>query len=134
MDNDVRAAESDDAVAVELTRSGHVRENAAKEIIASFIYKTLPQIDQEALSALWNQMYALVTSDPAFGFLGYADYKGADDTKLIIYRFASLDGLRRWTNDPGHMAVKRRGSEFFEWIRTEISTVTSAHTWLPTRT
>ena len=108
-----------------------IHERAPKEIVASFLYKTLPGMDQTALLALWNQMYTLVTSDPAFGFLGYSDYEGADATKLIIYRFSSLDGLRRWSSDPAHGAIKQRGGEFFEWIRTEICTVVVAHLWSP---
>ena len=101
------------------------------QVVARFAYKVRPDINQAELSGLWHAMHDLVRSDPAFGYRGEESYKAEDGTRLIMYHFSSLAGLRLWQRQPEHLAVKRRGGEFFEWIRIEISTVLLSYRWVP---
>lgn len=103
------------------------------EIVLLFTYRLLPDAELETLSELWSAMHTLVLSDSRFGFLGCTGLSAPDGTRITIYRFSSLDGLERFRRHPEHVAVQRRGSEFFEWLRTEICTVVAVHPWTPGR-
>jgi hypothetical protein len=112
-------------------RPGSGGRGPESEVVLLATYKLLPQADTASLSELWSAMHALVTSDPRFGFLGSAAFSADDGTRIVIYRFSSVDGLRQFRRHPEHIAVQRRGSEYFQWLRNEICTVVAVHPWTP---
>lgn len=94
-------------------------------------YKVRPDADREALSHLWNRMHEIVSSDPAYEYLGSRLYGAADGSSLIMYEFGSMDGFERFATEPEHVAVQRRGAEFFEWMRNDVCVLERRDMWTP---
>lgn len=94
-------------------------------------YKVRPNADREALAQLWNRMHEIVSADPAYEFLGSRGYRADDGSSLTVYEFRSLEGLDRFAVEPEHLAIQRRGSEFFEWMRNEVYVLERRDVWDP---
>lgn len=92
-------------------------------VVLIFAYKVRADVDQEALAQVSRRMWELVQSKPEFGFRGGRYLSDGDGTSVAIYEFESVDGLERFGREPEHLAVQRRGAEFFDWIRTDVCTV-----------
>ena len=86
-------------------------------------YKVRPGVDAEALGAISRRMHELVNDKLEFGYRGSQSFGGADGMSLTVYEFEDLEGLERWRMDPEHLAVQRRGHEFFEWMRNDVCIV-----------
>ena len=92
-------------------------------VVLIFSYKVRADADQEALAQVSRRMWELVQSKPEFGFRGGRYLSDSDGTLVAVYEFESLDGLERFRREPEHLAVQRRGAEFFDWVRTDVCTV-----------
>ena len=73
--------------------------------------------------ATMPRMSELARSRTDFGFRGGRYFKDDDGLSVAIYEFDDLDGLERFRRDPEHVAVQRRGAEFFEWMRNDVCVV-----------
>lgn len=94
-------------------------------------YKVKSDADRAVLSQLWNRMHEIVTCDPRYEFLGSRQYGGAEGSSLMLYEFGSLEGLERFAVESEHLAIQRRGAEFFEWMRNDICILERRDVWDP---
>lgn len=86
-------------------------------------YKVRPDVDLDELGKIGRRMSELARSRTDFGFRGGRYFKDDDGLSVAIYEFDDLDGLERFRRDPEHVAVQRRGAEFFEWMRNDVCVV-----------
>ena len=86
-------------------------------------YKLRPEADPEELRRIAERMWALAREEPAFGFRTGWYLTVADGSQVAIYEFDDLARLERFRLHPEHLAVQRRGPEFFEWMRNDVCTV-----------
>lgn len=94
-------------------------------------YKVRPDADREALGRLWNRMHEIVTADPGYEFLGSRLYSAQDGSSLMLYEFGSLEGLDRFAAETEHLAIQRRGAEFFEWMTNDVCVLERRDVWQP---
>lgn len=104
---------------------------AVPEVLLLATYKVRPDADREVLGQLWNRMHEIVTSDPAYEFLGSRGYRAEDGSSLALYEFGSLEGIERFAVEPEHLAIQRRGAEFFEWMRNDVCVLERRDLWEP---
>lgn len=94
-------------------------------------YKVKPDTDREALGRLWNRMHEIVIADPGYEFLGSRLYGAQDGSSLMLYEFGSLEGLNCFAAEPEHLAIQRRGAEFFEWMTNDVCVLERRDVWRP---
>ncbi len=68
-------------------------------------------IDEAALIALGERMYALASAMP--GFLSYKDFASQDGEIVTLVEFESPEALAAWRDHPEHLEAQRRGREEF---------------------
>ena len=56
-------------------------------------------------------MYGVVSADPQFEFLGRQSFATSPTEGVVLERFGSLEGARRWASDSHHRKVQRRGQK-----------------------
>jgi hypothetical protein len=98
-------------------------------VILVVTYTLRPDVDSAELGRLARRMHELAQG-PEFGFLGTRSYSAADGSRLLIYEFETLEGLERFRTDPDHLAVQRRGGEFFEALCNEVCVVARRDPWV----
>ena len=57
------------------------------------------------------------------GYISHKGYGAEDGEALILVEFESEEAMKNWGRDPRHLAVQRRGPEFFTEYRLQICTV-----------
>ena len=104
---------------------------AAAQAVLVARYKLRPDADLEELRRISERMWALAHEEPGFGFRAGRYLTVGAGHKVAIYEFDDLAGLERFRLHPEHLAVQRRGPEFFEWIRNDVCTVVRRDTLGP---
>ena len=83
-----------------------------------FEYRLRDDADRGAYQAHGERMYALVTSDPCFEFIDMKVYPVSENEGVVLERFGSLDGARRWAANPEHQVTMQYGREHvYAWYR-----------------
>ena len=83
-----------------------------------FEYKMRADADMSAYQELAVEMYGAVSANPQYEFLGLQTFATSPTEGVVVERFGSLEGARRWASDPHHREVQRRGQrEFYAWYR-----------------
>lgn len=81
-----------------------------------FEYRLREDIDRAGYEAHGDRMYALVTADPAYEFIDMKVYATSDFEGVIVERFGSLEGARRWAANIEHQATMRYGrAHVYAW-------------------
>lgn len=96
---------------------------AASRAVLVAHYKIRPGADLRELRRIGERMWALAHEEPGFGFRSGRYLTVGDGSQVAIYEFDDLAGLERFRLHPEHLAVQRRGPEFFEWMRNDVCTV-----------
>ena len=96
---------------------------AAAQAVLVAHYQIRAGADLEELRRISERMWALAHEEPGFGFRAGRYLTAGDGSQVAIYEFDDLAGLERFRLHPAHLAVQRRGPEFFEWIRNDVCTV-----------
>jgi len=79
-----------------------------------FHYVLRQDCDVTAYRDLSVAMYEIVTKNPDYQFLGMERF-GSDSEGVVLERFESLEGAKRWSRCPEHRAAMKRGrAEFYE--------------------
>lgn len=80
-----------------------------------FHYVLREDCDAEAYAELASEMYAIVSGDPDYEFVSVERFASSEREGVVLERFLSLEGARRWSKCPEHRAAMKRGrSEFYE--------------------
>ena len=83
-----------------------------------FEYRMREDADMTEYRELTTEMYGVVSADPQFEFLGLQSFATSPTEGVVLERFGSLEGARRWASDSHHRKVQRRGQkEFYAWYR-----------------
>ena|SRR5258706_16060170 len=83
-------------------------------------------IDEAALIALGERMYALASAMP--GFLSYKDFASQDGEIVTLVEFESPEALAAWRDHPEHLEAQRRGrEEFFAEYAIQVCTPQRAY-------
>ena len=82
--------------------------------------------DVAAYDALGARMYEIVSAMP--GFVGIQELASPEGDKVSLIRFASLEALRAWREEPEHVAAQARGkAEFYASYDIEVCEVVRAY-------
>lgn len=83
-----------------------------------FEYRMRDDADREAYNALNEHLYALVRSDPRYGFVGDEAIDRPDGSRIVFEQFEHPEGIRLWYENPEHRVAQQRGrDDFYEWYR-----------------
>lgn len=96
---------------------------AAPRAVLVAHYQVRADADLEGRRRISERMWALAREEPGFGFRAGWYLTAGDGHMVAIYEFDDLAGLERFRLHPEHLAVQRRGREFFEWMRNDVCTV-----------
>jgi heme-degrading monooxygenase HmoA len=92
-------------------------------LVNIFEFRMREDADFDAYNQLAADMSARASQDEQFGFLGLVSYDRGDGSGVVIERFASAEGMKRWAADPEHRAAQERGrTEFYESFRDTVCT------------
>lgn len=79
-----------------------------------FHYVLRDDCDVAAYRDLSVAMYDIVSQHPEYEFVGMERY-GSDREGVVLEKFESLEGAKRWSKCPEHRAAMKRGrAEFYE--------------------
>lgn len=79
-----------------------------------FHYVLREDCDVAAYLELSAAMYEIVTQNPEYEFVGMERF-GTEVEGVVLERFESLEGAKRWSRCPEHRAAMKRGrAEFYE--------------------
>lgn len=79
-----------------------------------FHYVLRDDCDITAYLELSAAMYDIVTRNPDYQFVGMERF-GTEREGVVLEKFESLDGAKRWSRCPEHRAAMKRGrAEFYE--------------------
>lgn len=79
-----------------------------------FHYVLREDCDTKAYLDLSAAMYEIVTSNPDYEFVSIERF-GTEFEGVVLERFQSLEGAKRWARCPEHRAAMKRGrAEFYE--------------------
>jgi heme-degrading monooxygenase HmoA len=85
-------------------------------------------VDEVAYGAAFEEMMALVADIP--GFVRFQGFSGEDGTELAVAHFENEEAVKRWREQPQHVATRERGrNEFFESYDITIAVVSRQYSW-----
>jgi heme-degrading monooxygenase HmoA len=91
-------------------------------VVVIFRSRLREDANLEALSSLYERMYALVSAMP--GFINIKDFQADDGEAVSIAQFASLEDVAAWREHPEHRAAQERGRrEFFSEYSVQVCTL-----------
>ena len=80
-----------------------------------FRYNLREDCDVMAYDALAVEMYGLAASNPDYEFESIERVAESDRSGVVLERFGSLEGAKRWAKCPEHRAAMKLGrAEFYE--------------------
>ena len=88
-------------------------------VVVVFRTRPIAGVDEQALTALGEQMYAIAAAMP--GFLSYKDFAAADGEYVSLVEFESPETLEAWRRHPAHLAAQEQGRQkFFSAYRVQV--------------
>ena len=80
-----------------------------------FLYTLREDCDVAAYDALAVEMYSLAASNAEYEFESIERVAESEHSGVVLERFGSLEGAKRWAKCPEHRAAMKRGrAEFYE--------------------
>ena len=90
-------------------------------VVIVFRTRLRESIDEQALTAMGDRMYAIASAMP--GFISYKDFDAADGENVSIVEFDSLESLAVWRDHPEHRVVQEQGRQaFFSTYQVQVCT------------
>ena len=93
------------------------------EMLATFEICMRDDASVEEVATLQGNLLEIAKSSPTIGEIEARSYAGENGAVLILYKFKSKSALDEFVRHPEHLAVMRRGKEFFKSGRTQIATL-----------
>lgn len=75
----------------------------------------------EEYGRLAQEMSAIAQTMP--GHVSHKGYAAEDGETLVLVEFENEETMKQWGSDPRHLAVQRRGPEFFTEYRFQVCSV-----------
>jgi quinol monooxygenase YgiN len=97
--------------------------NTEPQGLATFEVKFRPDANVEEALALQEGLLELARNTPTIGEIEMHQGSREDGTLLVVYTFKSVQAMKEFIRHPEHVAVMRRGKEFFSSLGTQIATL-----------
>ena len=97
--------------------------NTEPQGLATFEVQLRPDANVEEVMRLQQSLHEIARNTPTIGEIEGENWTREDGTIFTVYTFKSMAAMKEFVRHPEHVAVMKRGKEFFTSVGTQVATL-----------